>query len=310
MVSTTWPGSFAARSTNSSRVGLVPFWVVVALVVAYLLLIGPGDYFLLRKVVRRMEWTWLSFPLIVLLFCVGAYVAAHRLKGDRVRVNQIDLVDVAVAADDGATSALVRGTSWMNVFSPRAEAFDFALQPQLPDGVRPPDATASVAWLGLPGRFLGGMDPRASNPVAWTEGYEFSPTRDAMWRRADPGGGDEEPDRTLDRPDGQLPRCPSDGRRSGAGGHDHQHARLPVVGLPAVLRRPGLHARDRRQPGRSEPAGNAPAGRNDNDRRVDVAHRAEDRVDRPAAGQGRRHPAAGRHALRRSRASIRPTSFG
>ena len=46
---------------------LVPFWLVAGLIVVYILLIGPGDYFFLRKLVGRMEWTWLTFPLVVLL---------------------------------------------------------------------------------------------------------------------------------------------------------------------------------------------------------------------------------------------------
>lgn len=159
-------------------VRVVPFWVVVVLIVVYILLIGPGDYFFLRKVARRMEWTWLTFPLIVLLFCIGAYVAAHRLKGDRVRINQVDLVDVD--CDPHAQSGLVRGTSWMSIFSPRAQSFNLSLRPKLPDGTVPRHAKATLAWLGLPGGALGGMDPRTSDPVLWTEGYDFSPELDAM----------------------------------------------------------------------------------------------------------------------------------
>ena len=80
------------------RRALVPFWLVAGLIIVYILLIGPGDYFFLRKIVRRMEWTWLTFPVIVALVCVGAYVLAYRLKGDQLRVNQIDLVDVDAAS--------------------------------------------------------------------------------------------------------------------------------------------------------------------------------------------------------------------
>ncbi|MHC4177861.1 MAG: hypothetical protein ACYSWU_10160 [Planctomycetota bacterium] len=171
-------GQLRSALDQFSEVSLVPFWVVVTLIVVYILLIGPGDYFFLRKVTRRMEWTWLTFPLIVLIFSIGAYAAAHWLKGDQVRINQVDLVDVDVGTD--AQSGLVRGTSWMNVYSPRATSFDFSLRPKLPDGSAARDADVSLSWLGLPGEFLGGMSPRVSGPVPWAEGYEFSPELDSM----------------------------------------------------------------------------------------------------------------------------------
>ena len=53
-------------------VGLVPFWIIVTLVIVYLLAIGPGDYFLVGRLLRRRQWTWLSFPLVVLLVAAGA----------------------------------------------------------------------------------------------------------------------------------------------------------------------------------------------------------------------------------------------
>ncbi|MEK6239505.1 MAG: hypothetical protein N2C14_32705, partial [Planctomycetales bacterium] len=53
-------------------VRLIPFELVVGLIFAYILLIGPGDYFLVKKVFRRMEWTWITFPAIVAAVSVGA----------------------------------------------------------------------------------------------------------------------------------------------------------------------------------------------------------------------------------------------
>jgi hypothetical protein len=140
------------RSALDRYVGvrLVPFSVVALLAVLYILCIGPGDYFFLRKFLPRMEWTWLTFPAIVLGLCGGAYVVAHRLKGDQLRVHQADLVDVDA-------SGSVRGTSWISVFSPRMETFNLALAPRLPDGLPADAADTTLAWMGLPGDGLGGM---------------------------------------------------------------------------------------------------------------------------------------------------------
>ena len=152
----------------------VPVSLVIGLIVVYLLAIGPGDYFLLRWMGRRMELTWITFPAVVVLFCVGAYVLAHRSKGDLLRVNQVDLVDVDVE------SGQLRGTSWANVFSPAMQRYDITFRPSTPDGTSPSESDVLVSWLGLPGKGLGGMDPSAAGLTGWDEGYEFSPQLDSL----------------------------------------------------------------------------------------------------------------------------------
>ncbi len=162
-------GQLRSALDHFDGVQLTPFWVVAALAVAYLLLIGPGDYFFLRKIVGRMTWTWLTFPAIVLIVGAGVYLLAHRLKGDEFCVNQVDLIDV------DAASGGVRGTSWMNVFSPQTRTYDFSVRPWIPSGEASRGLAAPMAWLGLPGRGLGGMDPQTSDPVVWSGRYDFTP---------------------------------------------------------------------------------------------------------------------------------------
>jgi hypothetical protein len=149
-----------------------------------------------------MQWTWVSFPLVVVLVTAGALALARAIKGDRVQVSQVDLVDV------DAGSGRVRGTTWANVFSPTTEPYDISLSPRRcrprdrkrlfpirgTHGGRPcsriakgtvpfssdenwdsPLPDSIVSWLGLPGEALGGMNPRASDPTVWKGGYRFSP---------------------------------------------------------------------------------------------------------------------------------------
>ena len=168
-------GQLRSALDRFSGVRLVPFWLVAGLIIVYILLIGPGDYFFLRKVVGRMEWTWLTFPAIVGLVCVGAYVLAYRLKGDQLRVNQIDLVDV------DAASGRMRGTTWLNVFSPRMESFNFAVKPSGLEGGAAADARVWMAWLGLPGSALGGMNPHASGPSLWTDQFQYATDLDELF---------------------------------------------------------------------------------------------------------------------------------
>jgi hypothetical protein len=173
-------GQLRSALDRFDGVQIAPFWLVAGLILAYLLLIGPCDYFFLRKVVGRMRWTWLTFSLVIVLTCSGAYLLAYRLKGDALKVNQANVVDV------DAASKLIRGSAWMNVFSPRMESFDLAMMPTPAVGqvgnlsYDTSHARSWTAWLGLPGTALGGMNPPTGDTAMWTQPYSFSPDLDAM----------------------------------------------------------------------------------------------------------------------------------
>ncbi len=155
-------------------VHLVPFFVVALLVIVYILWIGPGDYFLLRRLGRGMHWTWITFPLVVVMVSVGAYLAANWLKGNQIRVCQVDLVDI----DAGGTA---RGASWFSIFSPRGESFDLTLRPRLPGGLPPEDSDASLGWFGKGDdslRMYGGRGQNAA-PM-WGQSYAIPPSLDAV----------------------------------------------------------------------------------------------------------------------------------
>ncbi len=155
-------------------VRLVPFWIVALMVIVYILLIGPVDYFFVKNVLRRMELTWITFPLIVVIVSVGAYFLAFWLKGDNVRVNQVDVVDIDL------DSGLVRGSSWMNMFSPRVESLTLGITPELPGGGDTSQVERIVSWLGIPGAGLGGMSSQFGSSSLWSSGYVFSPQLDRM----------------------------------------------------------------------------------------------------------------------------------
>jgi hypothetical protein len=125
--------------------------------IVYLVLIGPADYFLLRRWVRRMEMTWLTLSLVILLFCATAVLLANAWKGNSRRLNQVDLVDVDLE------SGLTRGTTWANLFTPRTVQFDLGLEPTPPLGKEPTEAL--FAWQGLPGAGLGGMDGKPTGAL-------------------------------------------------------------------------------------------------------------------------------------------------
>ena len=78
-------------------VPVVSFGWVALLIVLYILLIGPIEYFFLKRVLGRLELTWITFPIIVLTVSLAAYFTAYSLKGRDLKVNKIDVVDVDLA---------------------------------------------------------------------------------------------------------------------------------------------------------------------------------------------------------------------
>jgi hypothetical protein len=122
-----------------------------------------------------MELTWITFPVLVIVVCATAYWLAYYLKGDKLRVHQIDLVDI------DAASNTIRGTTWLNIFSPRMESFNLSIEPTLPvaaddksenpEGVQP--FAGYFSWFGLPGTGLGGMDSRGGDTGLLSQPYRL-----------------------------------------------------------------------------------------------------------------------------------------
>ncbi|WP_152101268.1 hypothetical protein [Lacipirellula parvula] len=167
------------RALDASFEGVTtaPFGLVALLVIGYILLIGPGDYFLVKNLLRRMELTWITFPLMVVGVSFAAYWAAHWMKGNSLRVNQVEFVDVDVA--NGAA----RGTVYTHFFSPRVERYNLSLassfakkpisEPGRPDlGAGDPSL---VAWLGATGYGLDGMRSSGAQATLFESGYAFNP---------------------------------------------------------------------------------------------------------------------------------------
>ena len=137
-----------------SSVRFVTFTWVAVLIGLYILCIGPGDYFLLRNVIGKMELTWLSFTLITLLFCGVAVMMARFTRPDEMQVNQLEIIDI------DSVDKTARGHLWANVFSPSTAdcQVQIANQNSLGFDTR---SNSTVTWQGLPGTGLGGMQTRA-----------------------------------------------------------------------------------------------------------------------------------------------------
>jgi hypothetical protein len=146
-------GQLRAAMDRFDGVSFFNFTTVALLVALFIILIGPCDYFFLRRVVGRMEWTWVTFPLITALFCGLAWFIATRFKSNVPEVNQLEIVDI------DAESGLCRGTLWSHLYRPSTSTTSIALGEENSFTGRMNHRW--LAWQGLPGSGLGGMQNRS-----------------------------------------------------------------------------------------------------------------------------------------------------
>jgi hypothetical protein len=104
-------------------------WVAV-LILLFMAIVGPLEFYVLRRVARP-ALTWITYPTVIAGMCLFAYLAAPRFKGDRLRINQIDLVDVDLTRRDtsrGVPGSLHVGRSYFTVFTPKSLSLDVGVE--------------------------------------------------------------------------------------------------------------------------------------------------------------------------------------
>lgn len=161
-----------------------PAELLLALLAAYILLIGPISYIVLRRIDRR-ELAWVTAPVLVILFTAGAFGVGSSLKGTSIVINEIAMVRAAV---DGSAASV---QTFAGIFSPSREAYDVTADDDaLLASVRSfdqPDARRShVVEQGEPARLLGlqvttfGLQTIRADTVV-----EYTPGLDVSWHAGD-----------------------------------------------------------------------------------------------------------------------------
>ncbi len=102
---------------NLPSVDLPPIDQLFLLLIAYIALIGPINYLILRRLDKR-EWAWITIPALVVVFAVGSYGLGATLKGSDVIVNQITVVRAAQGTGRGI------GQAYIGIYSPSRRSFD------------------------------------------------------------------------------------------------------------------------------------------------------------------------------------------
>ncbi|MCC6416927.1 MAG: hypothetical protein IT429_01620 [Gemmataceae bacterium] len=163
----------------------ISFGWVALFILLYILVVGPFDYLLLKKVFKRLELTWITFPAVVLTISLAAYFTAYAVKGRDLKVNKVDLVDLDLRTDlnkDLAPrSAHAYGTTWFTILSPRIQSYTIGIEPVFPRAAGGPKAAkdaappALVTWLGRPETAGMGASGRQRSQSLFMRTYTYEP---------------------------------------------------------------------------------------------------------------------------------------
>ncbi len=96
---------------------LPPIGWLLLLLGAYIVLIGPVNYLVLRRLDKR-EWAWVTMPALIALFAVAAFGFGALLRGTDVLLNEVAIVRGAPGATVGSAQVYV------GVFSPTRANYD------------------------------------------------------------------------------------------------------------------------------------------------------------------------------------------
>jgi len=164
-------GQLRGALDKFADVSMVNFTIVAAIAILFILLIGPVDYFFLKKFVGRMEWTWLTFLLIVVGVSVVTVLVFQNAKPNRVIIRQVEVVDIDLKSQH------VRGAIWSHVYSPSSKRYELGWEFGTDTGLSQSEVYSS--WQGFPGDALGGMQNNASLSNGSTV-YDISVNDSAM----------------------------------------------------------------------------------------------------------------------------------
>jgi hypothetical protein len=105
-------GIFGAM-IDSRQIRKLPLGWLLALLAAYLVVIGPLDQYWLKKINRQML-TWITFPCYVLVFSGLIYWIGFHLRAGELEWNELSVVDVL----PDNNRAVLRGQTYVSIYSP------------------------------------------------------------------------------------------------------------------------------------------------------------------------------------------------
>lgn len=136
------------RSINASALENLPLsklpsgQVLFGLLLAYLVVVAPVNYWVLKRLDKR-EWAWATIPALSLLFVVAFYLLAGGPGRSREAVSNL----ITVTRSDQGAGVPTAVSAYLGVFSPNRRDVDVTLPP----GALPAPLASGPTFGGLPG---------------------------------------------------------------------------------------------------------------------------------------------------------------
>lgn len=112
--------SFYGAVSNIPSLALPSIQGLSILLGLYILLVGPVNYFILRRA-RRLHLAWVTIPAITLAFTGGAFGLGYLMRGNDLILNKVAVVEIPSSGP-----ALV--SSYVGLFSPRQQSYSVEVQ--------------------------------------------------------------------------------------------------------------------------------------------------------------------------------------
>lgn len=128
-------GRLAEAPYSIPQLDIPAFYVVALFLLAYIVVLVPLNYFLLKSRDRK-EYAWITTPAIVLVFSVGAYVIGYGFKGGRTLSVSVAVVE-ARSGQDAAPAV-----GYTGLFSPSRRSYELRFAPGAG-----PSAGQADSWL-------------------------------------------------------------------------------------------------------------------------------------------------------------------
>ncbi|MCX6344339.1 MAG: hypothetical protein NT018_04610 [Armatimonadetes bacterium] len=105
---------------QNPSVKMPSFNTIGLFLLGYIIILVPVNYFLLKKK-RRLELAWVTTPLIVIAFTLGAYAIGYTMKGGDLQLRE------AVVIEGSSGARFARMVSNATLFSPARRSYDVSI---------------------------------------------------------------------------------------------------------------------------------------------------------------------------------------
>jgi hypothetical protein len=112
-ISTPWGRGILDKASVANALAILPneqllppVEALIGFIVAYIVMIGPVNYWVLTRL-KRQEWAWVTIPVFIVLFTLLATIVGFNLRGNEVILSRLRVVQVWDTADNAVEQTVL-----------------------------------------------------------------------------------------------------------------------------------------------------------------------------------------------------------